>query len=154
MLNGWQRLWVVIVLLSGIGTAYYTLKIAPDSPKITKLRWIKDASEVMAPLTLDKNNQPVTPRELRRGLYYTYKTQDAVIAFLEEIPLGKYKDKKEQIMAEEVDRINYRYRELVADPDKGLNALYIGMIIFWIVGSLVLYILGSLIGWVFRGFKK
>lgn len=154
-LNGWQRLWIVAVLVLGIGIGYYTTKITPDLPKMIKLQWIKEASEVMAQGSLDNNNKPVSisALKLRKGLYNTYKTQDKVIAFLEKTAKSRPKDETEEDIFNELTFINTLYKEKLADPDKN-NTLYFGSFMVWLAASMVLYLLGMLVGGVFKGFKK
>lgn len=154
-LNGWQRLWWVVVILTGIGTVFYVeTKVIPDLPKIIKLKWIKEASEVMAPVSTDQDGKPVTARVIRNAYFYNYKTVDGVIAELEKPPTNKNKTKEEQIAMEEVMAINNFYRNELSDPENNKFNFYMGVTIVWVLGLLLLYILGSMIGWVMRGFKK
>ena len=152
-LNGWQKLWIVVSLLSGIGFGYYTVKIVPEVPRYIKLDWIKSVSGVMAEGLLDNNSQPVTIRQVYNDLYDKYKTLDAITASFEEMAEEKIKDKAKREVLDEIALLNQRYKEKLADPNKN-TTLYMAMIISWLLTSTVLYVLGNLIGWIIRKFKK
>lgn len=141
-LNGWQRLWVVLVSVYLVPVVGVMINVMPHRSNYELAR-TSDSIEIVGRY-LESN----TPGYVFEGVYsirqkhYGALTDEKIIERLHE----KYKDKVD------FSRVELEYfRKLDMHLLEQAKVAGYG-VLFWLVPSLALYLLGVAVGWVIKGF--
>lgn len=153
-LNGWQRLWIVTILLYGIGVALYTVKTTPKVYSIEgiKQHWVLTATVTMAQIAAIGSGEA---RDIDGFVdrLYEEKSPDEIITWIEQIAESPTKDEK--IFQKQLSRINTNFKsELATLPKRQRTHFSVAFVTLWLIPSIALYLLGWVLGWIIRGFKK
>ncbi len=135
-LSGWQRLWVVLVVIySGIA-AFLAITNFPIASRVRHTHSIyrhMDSSNVEKIVQNSEDKSGVTEEKMPNGHVLTFREGTS----------------NEEI--KKVARDYYAATEKIAQdqqPKFIMNAF-----LLWIIPSILLYILGWSIGWIYQGFK-
>jgi hypothetical protein len=148
-IEGWERLWIIVVVLYGICVAL----VAYDSrPQLAQLqdRWIDEALGVFAKAISRAENTDMQSQQLRES-WFNNKSNTYVIAYLNRIE--RKPNEKQKLFSPEVGAINERYRQLANQFRSSQIDHAVHAFVWWIGPSFALLILGCSTAWVANGFS-
>lgn len=149
-LDGWLRLWIVIIFLYGIVVSFIAFE---DRPKLSSLeqRWTNEALDVIAEKISEKEGKEIASYRLREALLKD-KSDKEIINWLQGV--AKSPSSNQKTFSSLVSEINNKFKkELELLPEEQRNH-YFQSVLWWLIPSIFLYIFGWSIGWIIRGFKK
>ncbi|WP_448124788.1 hypothetical protein [Pseudomonas veronii] len=129
-LNGWQRLWVMVSFLLGVGTVIVIFNTIETESHLTTGNKVDHAIYDMEIDNIQQRDAGIKPRNI-------YEQSSRTVAQVEE----RIKDTDRQ------------YKQDLRDlPAKQFThiAIWTGV---WLGTCVSLYVMGWLIGWVIRGFR-
>nr|WP_294971549.1 hypothetical protein [uncultured Pseudomonas sp.] len=149
-LNGWQRMWVVAVILMGCFAGYEILDNLPDKQDI---EWRYNAA--LKELTYER----IAERRAEEKQARKDWEEAAPGSWDRKIAAGKLGNAKSNLTIE--GEISTGKLEAMQQYQAGIDELpdrqkevIIGGVIAWILASIGLYLAGWTIGWIIRGFRK
>lgn len=138
-INGWQRLWILVSVLSGIVIIWFALLSLPTPDSV-------ETKEILKKLSTDSL---ILLAEAERGKDIEMFNGEHLT-----LPVEATADQVKKISADyrkAVESITYEKRQI----NRNRILRHIGTsIVIWLALSVSLYSLGYAIGWVYRGFKK
>ena len=152
-MNGWQRLWLLVV---GIYLVAVVVFAAMSFPKPESIHHTQELYDRLAPEVRQKivgnmnsENFRVEKREyleesLKRGLITEVEMPNKhIMVFPSELP------------KQEMESVAKQYWAVVEKSANNQRLKHIGLaFLLWVLPALALYGFGWSVGWVYRGFKK
>lgn len=128
-MNGWQRLWVVACLATGIPLAATVYKNMPDDVRLT-----------------DYHQQAVASwtRDLERATEKANANPG---------PRNDYGDETVASVKAKLQKEDENYKKELAQLPSERREYIIACLSLWVGFSVSLYVIGWLMGWVYRGFR-
>jgi hypothetical protein len=143
-LNGWQRLWVVLLAMYAVPVSLIAVESWPQADAHATARLYESLDLV------GKHMESTTPGYSFEGSYsvrqkyYSDLTDDQIIERLH----AKFGDKIS------FDRIELNYLRKLRDLPKERFELVAYGFAAWLLPALAAYLLGASMGWVRRGFRR
>ncbi len=149
-LNGWLRLWIVIVVLYGIVVSFIAFE---ERPKLSSLeqRWINEASDVIAEKISEKEGKEIASYRLREALFKD-KSEKEIINWLKDVVRSPSENQK--TFYSSISEVNNKFKKELELLPEEQRSHYVQSVLWWFIPSIFLYIFGWSIGWIIRGFKK
>ena len=145
-LNGWQRLWVVGLVLWGVICAGTTFLLLPKTNPQLVHEWAEKKLELMK----HYHGAGESTAEFKERMYG--KSTDEEITHPPPAPWLKF-DKTRAVPADELEAIDSRYEAAIASNFS--RGVVIGKaLLIWLMPSSFIYILGIGIAWIRAGFSK
>jgi len=132
-LNGWQRLWVLVISLIGVFAITVFIVEYPNNKKIEEKH-----SQAMAEISAE---------EVKGQKFVTFRDKEGVMHHDGFILTTEYIAKRRQIEHQEYSR---GLEELSAQR----WSQFWHSLVAWVLASTALYVFGWLVAWVIQGFKS
>lgn len=149
-LGGWQRLWIVTVVITGIATSYSAFETRPKLSSIER-EWIRDASDVIAETISAEENREITGYSVRDNLLKG-KNNTEIIAWLNKVQSKP--SERQRLFTNAVQEINEQFKRQVEELPSKQKEHFSTIAIWWFAVSILVYVLGWSIGWIARGFRS
>ncbi|UFN68459.1 hypothetical protein LN249_08985 [Vibrio alginolyticus] len=149
-LGGWQRLWLVVVIISGFTASYVAFETRPQISTIEK-EWIRSASDVIAEKISDEESREVTGYSIQVNLFEN-KTDAEIIAWLNKVEINP--SSPQRVFSSAVKEINEKFQLQVDELPYRQKDHFTTIAMWWFAVLILIYVLGWSIGWIVRGFRS
>lgn len=155
-LNGWQRLWLVLMILYGLVVAVVTVAFFPKESDILN-SWAWDAMRVAIDDIKRTKKYDGTMWDFRDA-FFKNKTDEEIVHSLTDgarnINLADSKTADLADYKSNILTLENKYQKQIKDlPREQLKATGMAFLV-WMIPALAIYVLGYAVGWIYRGFKE
>jgi hypothetical protein len=156
-LNGWQRLWIVAMLLYGIVVAWVTVSALPSKAAVEKV-WAAHVLDAFANDLATTSGKSFSAEGIRSIKAFKEKSDEQIAQEITSTAASldlTQPDKqdllgyKKMIGTLEVER----QQNLQSVSNEQLKTLVTGFAV-WLLPSMAMLLFGYLVAWVYRGFKR